>query len=59
MARGPEFGQSRVDCGFHYQSDVDAGRVAAAGLLARVRTRDGFREDLAAYFKAKGTVAPK
>lgn len=31
-----ELGQSRVIAGFHYQSDVDAGRVAASILFARL-----------------------
>ncbi|WP_431261610.1 S1/P1 nuclease [Roseateles chitinivorans] len=44
IARGLEFGQSRVVCGFHYQSDVDAGRIAAAGLMARLRSQEKFRQ---------------
>ena len=33
---GYELGQSRVISGFHYQSDVDAGRMAADAAYARV-----------------------
>lgn len=33
---GYELGQSRVVSGFHYQSDVDAGRMAADAAYARV-----------------------
>lgn len=47
IARGLEFGQSRVICGFHYQSDVDAGRLAGAALLARIKSSDRFKEDWA------------
>lgn len=46
LSRGFEFGQSRVVCGFHYQSDVDAGRLAAAGLFARLQAEDSFRKAL-------------
>jgi acid phosphatase (class A) len=44
LARGMEFGESRVVCGFHYQSDVDAGRLAAAGLMARLQGEQSFRD---------------
>jgi len=48
LGRGLEFGESRVVCGFHYQSDVDAGRLAAAALLARLRADPAFDADLRA-----------
>ncbi len=48
LARGLEFGQSRVICGFHYQSDVDAGRLAASALFSRLRLNANFNDDLAA-----------
>jgi acid phosphatase (class A) len=54
IARGLEFGQSRVVCGFHYQSDVDAGRLAGAGLLARIKSSDAFQKDLADLRTALG-----
>lgn len=34
--RGYEFGQSRVICGAHWQSDVDAGRIMGAVVFARL-----------------------
>ena len=34
LRRGWEFGQSRVVCGCHWQSDVDASRKLAAGMVA-------------------------
>lgn len=43
---GYEFGQSRVICGVHYQSDVDAGRVLAAAYVARLHASDSFNEQL-------------
>ncbi|MBY9068051.1 phosphatase PAP2 family protein [Hyphomonas sp. WL0036] len=38
MKRGYEFGQSRMICGVHWQSDVDAGRVMGAATLAKLHT---------------------
>lgn len=35
---GYELGQSRVIVGFHYQSDIDAARVAASAAFARICT---------------------
>lgn len=37
LRRGYNFGQSRVICGAHWQSDVDAGRVVAASVFARLQ----------------------
>lgn len=37
LARGYAFGQSRVICGAHWQSDVDNGRVVAAAAVARLQ----------------------
>jgi acid phosphatase (class A) len=48
IARGIAFGDSRVVCGFHYKSDVDAGRLAAAALMAREAADPGFQAALAA-----------
>ncbi|CAI1594262.1 Major phosphate-irrepressible acid phosphatase precursor [Serratia quinivorans] len=36
LQRGYEFGQSRVICGAHWQSDVDAGRIMGAAVFARL-----------------------
>lgn len=46
LARGREYGDSRVVCGLHYPSDVEAGRVVAAGALARLHAEPGFRAEL-------------
>ena len=48
IARGIAFGDSRVVCGFHYRSDVEAGRLAAAALMAREAADPGFQAALAA-----------
>lgn len=47
VARGMAFGESRVVCGFHYPSDVAAGRLAAAVLFAKLQTQPAFQGDLA------------
>ncbi len=46
LARGIDFGDSRVVCGFHYPSDVIAGRLAAAALLDRLHTNKRFNHDV-------------
>ena len=51
IARGIAFGDSRVVCGFHYPSDVAAGRLAAAALLDRLHADPAFMRDLAASRK--------
>lgn len=47
MSRARSFGESRVVCGVHYASDVEAGRDVAAASLARLRTDPAFMADLA------------
>lgn len=46
LARGLAFGQSRVICGAHWQSDVDAGLTVAAGVVARLHAVPAFRADI-------------
>ena len=46
LARGYEFGESRVVCGFHYPSDVAAGRLAAVSLLERLNNESAFVQDI-------------
>lgn len=46
--RGIEFGQSRVICDAHWQSDVDAGRIMGAATVARLQTDAAFLADLTA-----------
>jgi acid phosphatase (class A) len=46
LARGLQYGESRVICGFHYDSDIAAGRLAAAALLVRLHADPEFRADL-------------
>jgi acid phosphatase (class A) len=48
LKRGLEFGQSRVICDAHWQSDVDAGRIMGAATVARLQTDPAFLADLKA-----------
>ncbi|MDE6384301.1 MAG: phosphatase PAP2 family protein [Paramuribaculum sp.] len=46
LKRGFEMGQSRVICGYHFQSDVDAGRIVGSGVVARLHADDAFNRQL-------------
>lgn len=69
LKRGYEMGESRVICGYHFQSDVDAGRITGAVTVARLHADPAFQAQLEkakAEFKrlkkqgkvAKGTPVP-
>ena len=47
LTRGYEFGQSRVIAGYHWQSDVDAGRLAGTVLYQMIRNHERFIGQLA------------
>ena len=51
LKRGFEIGQSRVICGYHWQSDVDAGRVMGSAIVARLHANEEFQKYLAAAKK--------
>ncbi|MFB9265726.1 phosphatase PAP2 family protein [Bradyrhizobium erythrophlei] len=42
IQRGYDFGQSRVQCGVHWQSDVNAGRVVASAAVAQLHSYPEF-----------------
>lgn len=54
LQRGRDFGQSRVVCDAHWQSDVEAGRAIASATVARLHGDAAFRADMDA---ARGEVA--
>lgn len=58
MTRGLAFGQSRVICDAHWQSDVDAGRLMGAATVASLHSNPAFLADLAAA-KAEVQAAEK
>jgi acid phosphatase (class A) len=59
LARGRSFGESRVICGVHWQSDVVAGRLVGAGTVARLHADPVFRADLEAARKELLSVLAK
>lgn len=46
LQRGRIFGESRVVCGVHWLSDVEAGRTSGAALMAVLQTSPAFQADL-------------
>lgn len=53
---GMEYGESRVIVGAHWQSDVDAGRIAGSIAYSRLQTSNEFREQME---RAKAEFAEK
>ena len=47
LRRGLAYGQSRAVCGVHYVSDVEAGRIVGAAMVARLKADPGFQADFA------------
>jgi acid phosphatase (class A) len=46
LQRGRDYGDSRVICGYHFPSDIESGRLLAAGVIARLHADPQFRRDL-------------
>ena len=46
LARGREYGESRVGCGVHYPSDVVGGQLVATAVVARLHADTEFKKDL-------------
>jgi acid phosphatase (class A) len=47
LARGLAFGQSRVVCGVHWASDVEAGRIVGAATVSRLHANPAYLAQLA------------
>lgn len=47
LARGLAYGDSRAICGVHYPSDVEAGRLVGAVIVARLKAEPEFQRDFA------------
>ena len=64
LQRGHAFGQSRVICGVHWQSDVDSGRIVGAAAIARLHADPTFSAQAALAHaeieaaRAKGATSP-
>lgn len=48
MRRGYDFGESRVILGFHFDSDVRAGRMCASAVVSVLHSRQEFLQDIKA-----------
>lgn len=46
LERGFQMGESRVICGYHFQSDVDAGRITGSACVARLHADPNFTKQL-------------
>lgn len=46
LKRGYELGQSRVICGYHWQSDVDAARIVGSAIVPVLHNNERFLEQL-------------
>lgn len=57
LKRGLSFGQSRVICNAHWQSDVDAGRIMGAAAVAKLHSSPEFFADIQAARKELATAS--
>lgn len=46
LRRGYDFGESRVICGAHWQSDVESGRLIGAAIVAELHANSSFIDSL-------------
>ncbi len=46
LARGYEYGQSRVIAGYHYQTDVEAARMTGSACVAMLHADEAFQKQL-------------
>jgi acid phosphatase (class A) len=58
LARGRSFGESRLVCNAHWQSDVLAGRMVASAAVARLHADDTFLADVDAVRRELQQAAP-
>lgn len=59
LARGRSFGESRLVCNVHWQSDVLEGRVMGAAVVAQLHTAAEFRQDIEAARHELATARAK
>lgn len=55
---GREVGDSRIVCGVHYPSDIEAGRVVASALVARLHAEPQFQRDMTAAKRELARAKP-
>ena len=54
LAVGKQIGESRIICGVHYASDIEAGRTLAGAMVARLHADPQFQADMK---KARAEIA--
>ena len=59
LQRGRDFGDSRVICGYHFQSDIEASRLLGAAVIARLHADRDFRRDLDAARQELARAYPR
>jgi acid phosphatase (class A) len=63
VQRGRAYGESRVVCGVHYYSDIEAGRTTASALVAALHGAPEFETDIASaraeMFSLHGRAQPE
>lgn len=59
LDRGRAFGESRIVCNVHWQSDVNEGRFMGAATVARLHANPNFRADLEMARKEVGKLEEK
>jgi acid phosphatase (class A) len=59
LSRGLAFGESRIICNVHWQSDIIAGRSMGAATVARLHANPAFRADLEAAENELSVVRSK
>lgn len=59
IERGRDFTWSRVVCGVHYPSDVEAGRTVAAAAVARLHADPDFQREFAAAREELAAAYPQ
>jgi acid phosphatase (class A) len=47
LQRAAEYAESRLVCGMHFPSDIEAGRVLAVAVVEHLKSSPAFRQDLA------------
>lgn len=58
LSVGRQVGDSRVICGVHFPTDIEAGRSVAASMVARLHADPSFAADMAAAKRELATAAP-
>lgn len=46
LQRGRQYGESRIICGFHWASDVEAGFIEGSGIIATLQSEPEFQQKL-------------